>query len=481
MELLSLRLLLFPLLILCSSRAVLAQHLVESLPGLPDKLPNKFETGYIGVGENEEAQLFYFFLESESNPEKDPFVFWLTGGPGCAGLSTILLEMGTFMLDYANCKGDSVALKLNEYAWTKAANILFIDQPVGTGFSYAKTLASSLANDTLSARLCYDFLKKWLIDHPKYLENPLYIFGESYAGIVLPLVVNEVYNGIKTGDKPVLNMKGYGIGNPMTDLFADLNERIPYAHRMGLLSDKLYQLAKANCHGNYLNVDSDNDLCLNDLERINQCLDRIAKPQILDPWCEDSSAKKQDVLSWYMSFEENPINFLQPVVAARKKEWCREDNARLAYIWANDKSAQKALNVRKGTIKQWVRCNQSIVNSTPGPSGIIPYINNVKRTVGYHQKFTHKSARVLIFSGDHDMQAPHISTEKWIESLKVPIKSDWRPWFVENQIGGYTMQYAQGDYELTYATIKGGGHTNPEYRPKESFVMFNRWIRENTL
>ncbi|KAK4382151.1 Serine carboxypeptidase-like 18 [Sesamum angolense] len=195
MEFLSLKLLLFPLVILCSSRAVLPQHLVETLPGLPDKLPNKLETGYIGVGENEEAQLFYYFLESESNPEEDPFILWFTGGPGCTGLSTILVEMGTFVLDYANCKGGPVALKLNEYAWTK-----------------------------------------WLIDHPKYLENPLYIFGESYAGIIVPLVVNEVYDGIEVGDKPVLNMKS----------------------------------AKVNCHGNYQNIDSDNDLCLNDLERINQ-------------------------------------------------------------------------------------------------------------------------------------------------------------------------------------------------------------------
>ncbi|KAL0404453.1 UNVERIFIED_CONTAM: putative serine carboxypeptidase-like 52 [Sesamum radiatum] len=202
---------------------------------------------------------------------------------------------------------------------------------------------------------------------------------------------------------------------------------------------------------------------------------------ILDPWCEPSVAKKQDVLSRYMAIEEKPINFLQPVVARRKKQWCRNDNLRITYIWANDKSAQRALNVREGTIKYWVRCNQSIGNSTPGPSGVIPYINNVKTTVGYHQKFTHKSARVFIFSGDHDMIVPHIATEKWIESLKVPIKSDWRPWFVENQIGGYTMQYAQGDYELTYATVKGSGHTNPEHKPKESLAMFERWIRESAL
>ncbi|KAL0453706.1 UNVERIFIED_CONTAM: Serine carboxypeptidase-like 18, partial [Sesamum latifolium] len=131
-----------------------------------------------------------------------------------------------------------------------------------------------------------------------------------------------------------------------------------------------------------------------------------------------------------------------------------EDNVRLLHTWANDKFVQKALNVREGPIIPWTRCNISLSRNIPGPSGIIPYIKDVASTVSYHQKFTHKRLRVLIFSGDHDMLAPHISTEKWIESLKVPIKSDWRPWFVEGQIGGYTMQYARRDYDLIYATIK---------------------------
>ncbi|KAL0404455.1 UNVERIFIED_CONTAM: Serine carboxypeptidase-like 17 [Sesamum radiatum] len=213
MESVSMKVVVFVLIILCCSNTVLAQHVVETLPGLPDKLPNKLETGYIGVGENEGAQLFYFFFESESNPEEDPLVLWMTGGPGCSGLSTILLEMGTIIIDYANCKGGPTALKLNEYGWTKAANILFIDQPAGTGYSYSKTLESSLTNDTVSARQTYDFIRKWLINHPKYLENPLYIFGESYAGIML---------------------------------------------------------ARVNCHGNYVAVDPNNHLCLNALEKINQ-------------------------------------------------------------------------------------------------------------------------------------------------------------------------------------------------------------------
>ncbi|KAL0453707.1 UNVERIFIED_CONTAM: Serine carboxypeptidase-like 18, partial [Sesamum latifolium] len=387
-----------------------------------------------------------------SNPEEDPVILWISGGPGCSGLSTLLLEVGTIIIDYANSKGGRTALKLNEYGWTKAANIIFIDQPAGAGYSYTKTLESSLTNDTTAARQTYDFLRKWFINHPKYLENPLYIFGESYGGILVPLVVNEICNGAEARDKPVLNMKGYGLGNPITDTFADVNEKyhmltewdscqinyIRQSHffcshiisdeqtfcRSDLFKDcetikelgnqkETLQLAKVNCHGNYVTIDPDNDLCLDALKKINQCLDRIAKAQISEPWCPESLAtKKQDVWSSYMSsFEENSINTLQSVVAHRKKEWCREDNVRLLHTWANDKFVQKALNVREGPIIPWTRCNISLSRNIPGPNGIIPYIKDVASTVSYHQKFTHKRLRVLIFSGDHDMLAPHISTK----------------------------------------------------------------------
>ncbi|KAL0291053.1 UNVERIFIED_CONTAM: Serine carboxypeptidase-like 13 [Sesamum calycinum] len=107
--------------ILCSSNTVFPQRVAQTLLGLPDKLPNTLETGYIGVGEDEEVQLFYYFFESEGNPENDPFIFWITGGLGCSSLSVILMEIGTFVVDFPNCPGDPTTLKLNEYAWTKSA------------------------------------------------------------------------------------------------------------------------------------------------------------------------------------------------------------------------------------------------------------------------------------------------------------------------------------------------------------------------
>lgn len=49
---------------------------------------------YVGVGESEDVQMFYYFIKSERSPKDDPLVLWITGGPGCSTLSAIMYEIG---------------------------------------------------------------------------------------------------------------------------------------------------------------------------------------------------------------------------------------------------------------------------------------------------------------------------------------------------------------------------------------------------
>lgn len=130
---------------------------VKFLPGFQGPLPFKLETGYVSVGESE---LFYYFIKSERNPEDDPLMLWLTGGPGCSAFSGLAYEIGPISFNIVEYNGSLPTLVLNPNSWTKVASILFVDSPVGTGFSYAKTSLAAQTGDFMQIQQAAKFLRK---------------------------------------------------------------------------------------------------------------------------------------------------------------------------------------------------------------------------------------------------------------------------------------------------------------------------------
>ncbi|MBA0600382.1 hypothetical protein Gorai_006570 [Gossypium raimondii] len=41
----------------------------------------------------------------------------------------------------------------------------------------------------------YNFLRKWLQSHLKFITNSLYITGDSYAGKIVPIIVHAISDG----------------------------------------------------------------------------------------------------------------------------------------------------------------------------------------------------------------------------------------------------------------------------------------------
>ncbi|XP_073012909.1 serine carboxypeptidase-like 20 isoform X2 [Typha latifolia] len=68
--------------------------LVTHLPGFDGIFPPKHYAGYITVDEDRGRNLFYYFVESETNPETDSVVLWLNGGPGCSSSGPFNFESG---------------------------------------------------------------------------------------------------------------------------------------------------------------------------------------------------------------------------------------------------------------------------------------------------------------------------------------------------------------------------------------------------
>ncbi|KAG6514961.1 hypothetical protein ZIOFF_025337 [Zingiber officinale] len=132
--------------------------------------------------------------------------------------------------------GSLPSLVYHPYSWTKVANIIFVDSPLGSGFSYSRKYEGYDANDTIWSEQASKFLLQWLVEHPQFISNPLYIAGDSYAIKIVPMVAKRILDG------KLLELMGmaYLIGNPSTGGKVDTNSKIPYAHSMGIMSDDFF-------------------------------------------------------------------------------------------------------------------------------------------------------------------------------------------------------------------------------------------------
>ncbi|KAK1605750.1 hypothetical protein QYE76_029423 [Lolium multiflorum] len=169
--------------------------LVQSLPGFDGALPFHLETGYVTVDEENGAELFYYFMESEGDPGRDPVLLWLTGGDRCSALSALMFEIGPLKFIIEPYDGTVPRLRYHPYSWTKAASIVFVDSPVGAGFSFSRNPKGYNVGDVSSSLQLTTFLTKWFTEHPGYIANPLYVGGDSRAGMLVPVVAQMISEG----------------------------------------------------------------------------------------------------------------------------------------------------------------------------------------------------------------------------------------------------------------------------------------------
>jgi cathepsin A (carboxypeptidase C) len=159
-------------------------------------------------------------FESRSEPANDPFILWLTGGPGCSGQLALLNENGPCHVTKDSSTG-TLSTVNNPHSWTNKATVLWIDQPTGVGFSYGDK--GDYDQDEAGIRDdMYHFLLEFFAAHPEYAKLPFYVFGESYGGHFAPNVAYRVWEGnsnaSKSGDgAAVINLQGLAVGNGLTD------------------------------------------------------------------------------------------------------------------------------------------------------------------------------------------------------------------------------------------------------------------------
>lgn len=183
--------------------------------------------GYVPVRPNAFMFWWLYYTDISVDYASHPLVIWLQGGPGASSVG-----YGNFMeigpLD--------VNLRPRNETWLKKANLLFIDNPVGTGFSYV-TNKSALA--TTNKQIAIDLvttLSTVLQTVPEFQISPLFIFSESYGGKMAIDFAIELSKAVKSKNISC-NFKGIALGDSWISPLDSVSTWGQYLYATSLLDD----------------------------------------------------------------------------------------------------------------------------------------------------------------------------------------------------------------------------------------------------
>ncbi|GFY99923.1 serine carboxypeptidase-like 46 [Actinidia rufa] len=195
---------------------------INQLPGQPQVSYQQF-SGYVTVDEKKQRALFYYFVEAEIDPASKPLVLWLNGGPGCSSLGVgAFSENGPF-------RPSGKVLVRNEHSWNREANMLYLETPIGVGFSYSSDSSSYVTvNDKITGTDNLVFLHNWFAKFPQYRNRSLFISGESYAGHYVPQLAEIMLQFNKK--QKLFNLKGIAQVTETVDVCVE-DETVSYLNR----------------------------------------------------------------------------------------------------------------------------------------------------------------------------------------------------------------------------------------------------------
>lgn len=423
--------------------------IITELPGLNwQPIFNQF-SGYLNL-QGTQKFIHYWLVEAENSaPENLPLVFWTNGGPGCSGLIGFMTEQGPFRPDATG------NLMPNPYAWNKIANMVFLEQPVGVGFSYSennddyKIGDDQAASDNLATILA--FFEKF----PHFNHTALFLTSESYGGHYMPTWADAIikYNDAQDFVQEKINFKGFAVGNPYTDYYSGIGAQMETYWGKQLLPKPLWDIYIGNgCTSTIQQFNSSmcSFLLLDFMKKIGNL-----NPYALDyPVCISSQQNKMHAFLFNTDVEYEPC----------------EDSFATDYL--NKQDVKKSLHIKSDII--WEECSRTTKYNLADK--MLPMEHYYKTILNSK---THTDLKVLVYSGDDDGVCGTIGTQKWIYDLGFTTHSLWNTWYVDGQTAGYLTKFNtpfSKDSRFSFLTVHFAGHEVPTYKPKEAFILFQMFL-----
>lgn len=420
------------------------------------------EWGYVDVREG--AHMFYwlYYVNGGNEPAGKPLVIWLQGGPGASSTSFgNFEELGPLDTD----------LKKREKSWVNHVNIMFVDNPVGTGFSrvdHSRYLAQN--NQQISADLVKLYIG-FLEQNPKFRGVPLYIFCESYGGKMTAEFAYELYKEKERSNNKDINIKGIAVGDGWISGLDSTITWAPFLKQYGLLNNNGYK-----------SVDAVAQRCRRAVEagQWNKATDEWRNAETAVMWAVPGFTGDNFYNIYGGQLHPNRTGGQFTTLKATAKTQGMQSKllgvplSQQAYaLHASSRSVSSIMKiVRKALGLPWYVRHEAQSNAVfKALEGdfMKPVVDIVEKLL------SETTIEVTVFNGEWDLIVDVIGTLDWINRLQWAGADSWKaaprkPLLVNGVDNGYSKSWGN----FTFYSISQAGHMVPSDNPDAAIVMLRR-------
>ncbi|KAL1951716.1 hypothetical protein VTO73DRAFT_865 [Trametes versicolor] len=415
-------------------------------------------SGYLDVSET--RHLFFWFFEARQDPDAAPLMMWLNGGPGCSSTTGLFFELGPCTVL------DDGSTPRNPYSWNNIANVLFLDQPIGTGFSYS---SDGSKVDTLAdlAVDVYAFLQLFTARFPALGAKPLHLAAESWGGHYGPNIASYVHKMNKRGvyapfpGQRHINLASLILANGLTDpavQFASVPE-----YMCGAAPYPPFKPDSAECRA----MKVEGPIC----KRMIESCYRFPSKTTCDPATVYCWSRMLVPMS---NTGVNPYDLRLPCVDPEGSCYA-EFHGLAAYM--NEHRHELGADDEAG---EFVHCNMTVNR------GFYLQGQAMLNSAALLPALIKDGLRLLVFAGDTDGICNFIGVEHWMLQLEHVLHLDFvnaPPLeFIANdtgEVGGKVRKAGgSGAGNVTFVQIYEAGHMAPHDQPEATLDMITRWIKD---
>jgi carboxypeptidase D len=420
--------------------------LVRHLPGLAGEAGFTQYAGYLPVDPQNHGHMFFWLCESRSAAATDPLVIWLNGGTGTSSLVGLFLENGPFRVE------PDLRLGRRELSWNAQANVLYIDQPLGAGYSWVDP-AGDVDSDAQITIEFYEFLLRFFEVFPEH-RHDLYITGESFAGHYIPRIARYILEQNRLGAAAPIPLVGLAIGDGWVEPEIHYGAYADCAYANGLIDGRqrrAVQRIDRACRLGFAAHPEQGDAACDEilpaiLHLAGTTVERPGGPVLLVP----------NIYDIRLSAPYSPIMVVP--------NYPRGEN--LLPLYLNQPDVRAALHAAGP--KPWVSLDMGLVERLQ---------STVNQSSRHLYATLAEELRLLFYSGLCDLMINHVGTTRFLDSLKwsghqAYARARQAAWQVDEGIGGYAREASR----LAYVMIPNAGHMVPYDQPRIAQALIDTFL-----